>query len=115
MVEVEPKSLLVLHEVVPARPQLLPSKMGYVKIRLTFLTSEPKHIRSIMLRDQYKVEPPYLEDICVLLPLVDTFSILETFIPAFEKLREVGVVAKTSNLLKFKILDEDSHTLSYLF
>lgn len=114
MVNVE-TALELVSAVAPPRPSPLPSKMGYVKIRLTFLTSEPKHIRSIMLRDQYKAEPPYLEDIYILLPLVDTFSILETFIPTFEKLRKAGVVAKTSNLLKFKILDEDSHTLSYLF
>jgi len=112
---VETESLLVLHEVAPTHPQLLPSKVGYMKVRLTFLTSDPKHIRSVMLREQYRAEPPYLEDVCILLPLKETFSILETFIPAFEKLRESRVVSSTAKLLKFKILDDDLNTLAYLF
>lgn len=111
---VETESLLVL-EIAPSRPKPLPSKIGYVKIKLTFLTNEPKHVRSQMLRLSYNSEPPFVEDICILLPRMQVFSILETFLPAFEKLQESGVVSSTAKLLKFKILDGDTNTLAFLF
>ncbi len=114
MVNVE-TALELVSAVAPPRPSPLPSKNGYMKIRLSFLTPEPKHIRSVMLRDQCKAEPPFVEDICVLLPCEKAFSILEAFIPAFENLRESGMVSRTADLLGFKILDGDYNTLAYLF
>ena len=99
----------------PPKRELMASKDGFMKIRLTFLTDEPKHVRSTMLREQYGAKPPYTEDVCLLLSCGKTFSILETFIPAFEKLRESDVISSTAKLLKFKILDEDFNTLAYIF
>jgi hypothetical protein len=90
-----------------------PAREGYAKIRLNFLTNEPKHIRSEMLRRICGSKPPFVEDVCVLMPLHRVFSILETFIPVFERLQETGVVSTTANLLGFKVLDEDITTLAY--
>lgn len=97
----------------PSRLETFPAKNGYAKIRLSFLTDEPKHLRSEMLRRVCGSKPPFVEDICVLMPLHRVFAILETFIPVFERLQEAGVIGKNANLLGFKVLDEDITTLAY--
>lgn len=91
------------------------SKAEYAKIRLVFLTDEPKHVRSQMLHSLYGSKPPFVEDVCILMPRMRVFSILEAFIPAFEKLQEANILPPTAKLLGFKVLDEDSSTLAYLF
>jgi hypothetical protein len=96
-------------------PDVFSSKEGCTKIRLSFLTDEPKHIRSLMLQQIYGVKPPFVEDVCILMPRMEVFSILETFLPVFERLKETGVVSLNANLLGFKVLDEDTETLAYLF
>jgi hypothetical protein len=96
-------------------PDVHPFKDGYTKIRLSFLTDDPKHVRSLMLQQIYNVKPPFVEDVCVLLPRMQVFSILETFFQVFERLQEAGVVSPSANLLGFKVLDEDTETLAYLF
>jgi len=96
-------------------PEVYPFKDEYAKIRLSFLTDDPKHIRSLMLQQIYSVKPPFVEDVCVLLPRMQVFSILEAFFPVFERLQEAGIVNSTANLLGFKVLDEDTLTLAYLF
>jgi hypothetical protein len=68
-----------------------------------------------MLQQIYNSKPPFVEDVCVLMPRMAVFSILETFFPVFERLQEAGVVSPTANLLGFKVLDEDTETLAYLF
>jgi len=90
-------------------------KDGFMKVQLTFLTDEPKHVRSLMMQQVYNSKPPFVEDVCVLLPRMGVFSILEAFLPVFERLREAGVVSPTANLQGFKVLDEDTQTLAYLF
>jgi hypothetical protein len=98
-----------------APPSTAASKPNYLKVRLSYLTPEPKHIRSRMLEQQCRLQPPYLEDVCVLLPRMKVFSILENFIPIFEKLRAAGIVSGQANLQSFKVLEEDSSTLAYIF
>jgi hypothetical protein len=96
-------------------PEVYPFKDEYTKIRLSFLTDDPKHVRSLMLQQSYNSKSPFVEDVCVLLPRMQVFSILETFFPVFERLRETGIVSPAANLLGFKVLDEDIETLAYLF
>jgi hypothetical protein len=96
-------------------PDVFPAKEGYTKIRLSFLTDDPKHIRSLMLQQIYNVKPPFVEDVCVLLPRMQVFGILATFFPVFERLQEAGIVSPAANLQGFKVLDEDFETLAYLF
>jgi len=102
-------------------PILLPAiptaaaKEDCVKVRLSFLTDEPKHVRSQMLQRLYAAKAPFIEDICVMMPRMQVFAILETFIPAFERLQEADIVPRSANLLSFKVLDEDLTTLAYLF
>jgi len=115
LVNVETTALELVSVAPPPKRELLPSKAGFVKIRLSFLTNDPKHVRSQMLRLSCNSKPPFVEDICILLPLGKTFSILETFIPAFEKLQEDSTVSDTAKLLTFKILDDDTCTLAFLF
>lgn len=115
MVNAETTALALVSVVPPVKRELLPSKAGFVKIRLSFLTDDPKHVRSQMLRLSCNSKPPFVEDICILMPRMRVFSILETFIPAFEKLQEDGIVSNTAKLLTFKILDGDTNTLAFLF
>lgn len=98
-----------------APPATAASKPNYLKVRLSYLTPEPKHIRSRMLEQQCRIQPPYLEDVCVLLPRMKVFTILESFIPIFEKLQATGVVSTQANLQSFKVLEEDASTLAYIF
>lgn len=93
---------------------VLPFKDGFTKIRLAFLTDKPKHVRSLMLQQTYGSKPPFVEDVCVLMPCDETFSILETFFSVFKRLQEAGVVDQSAKLLEFKVLDEDTQTLAYL-
>ena len=97
------------------KPALLASKRGHVKVRLSYLTSQPKHLRSILLYHTCGINPPYTEEVSILLPQSKVFTLLETYIPAFEYLQKAGVVSKTAELRGFDILDEDILTLAYLF
>lgn len=96
-----------------APPRLLPYKDGYVKVRLTYLTPDPKHIRNFMLRVQ-GIKPPYIEETHILLPQRRVFAIIETFMPTFDQLKEIGVIHRDCNLQSFKIMEEDIQTLAYL-
>jgi hypothetical protein len=58
--------------------------------------------------------PPFLEDICILLPRMQVFTLLETFLPMFKTLQEAGVVSVNDTLTGFKLLNEDKLTLGYV-
>lgn len=96
-------------------PELAPEKLGYMKVRLLYLTPEPQHLRSLQLAHAYNIRPPYNEEVSILLPRMKVFTLLETFIPAFEYLQKAGIISKSSKLRDFRILDEDKLTLSYIF
>lgn len=114
LVNTESMALEICTPLVP-KLDALAAKDGFMKVQLTFLTDEPKHIRSLMMQQIYNSKPPFVEDVCVLFPCDETFSILETFLPVFERLQEAGVVSPTANLQGFKVLDEDTQTLAYSF
>jgi hypothetical protein len=95
-------------------PEALPDKKGYLKIRLTYNTPIPTHSRSFQLKEDYGIEPPYPEDICILLPCRKVFPELEKFLPFFNRLKEIGVISSQAKLKDFTILDEDVSTLAYL-
>lgn len=99
---------------VSARPETASTKAGYIKVRLTFQTYEPTHIRSVMLESEYGIEPPYTENLCILLPRQKAFSLLEAYLPAFQRLQDAGLVSSTAQLTAFHILDEDNLTLAYI-
>jgi hypothetical protein len=98
-----------------ARPELAACRPGYVKVRLSYQTSQPQHLRSLLLLHTCGIQPPYTEETCILLPAAKVFTLLETFIPSFEYLQKCGVLSKTAELLDFKVLDEDDLTLAYIF
>ena len=97
------------------KPELAAFKPGYVKVRLSYLTSEPKHLRSLLLYHTCGIQPPYTEEVSILLPRLKVFTLLETFIPPFEHLQKSRVVSKTAELQDFGVLEEDVLTLSYIF
>jgi hypothetical protein len=96
-----------------ARAGTAPSLPEHVKVRLQYLTQEPKHLRSMILAQQ-GAEPPFVEDVCVLIPHMKVYPMLECFLPAFETLRKDGIVPEKSELQDFRILDRDALTLSYV-
>ena len=98
-----------------AKPELAASLLGYVKVRLSYLTAQPQHLRSLLLLHTCGIQPPYTEEMCILLPYAKVFTLLETFIPPFEHLQKCGVLSKAAELQDFKVLDEDSLTLAYIF
>lgn len=103
------------HKIAPAqKPELLPYQGGYLKIRLTYLTMEPKHVRNAMLRIQ-GIEPPYIEDVCILMPCAKAVDMIEAYMLAFQYLQDAGLVPPGTKLQSFKVLLEDDITLAYLF
>lgn len=97
------------------KPELAASKPGYVKVRLSYLTSQPHHLRSLLLLHTCGIQPPYTEEVCILLPAAKVFTLLENFIPPFEYLQKCGILSKTAELQDFKVSDEDNLTLAYIF
>ena len=97
------------------KPELAALKLGYVKIRLSYLTSQPQHLRSLLLLHTCGIQPPYTEEVCILLPCIKVFTLLETFILPFEYLQKCGIISKTAELQDFKVLEEDTPTLAYIF
>ena len=95
-------------------PETAGSKPGHIKVRLVYLTHEPKHMRSAMLRNTYGAKPPYTEDVCVLMPRMKVFPWMDTYIPVFTRLQCSGVISPSAKLTKFTILDEDDDTLAYI-
>ena len=93
---------------------LLPDKEGCIKVRLTYLTEEPKHIRSIMLHNTFAAKPPYFEDVCVLIPCPLANTTIQTYLPYLKRLQDNDVISPTAKLTHFAFLDEDVTTLAYL-
>ena len=98
----------------PKKPSLAASKPGYMKVRLSYWTGAPRHIRNVALREQCDAQPPFIEDACILMHRMRVFSLLESFMPAFGVLRAAEVVPQDANLRDFKVLDEDDLTLAYV-
>jgi hypothetical protein len=95
-------------------PECLRVKVGYIKVRLSYLTFDPKHMRSQMLRNSCGARPPYAEDICVLIPRMKVFPTLSTYNPAFKRLQDCNLLTQTAKLTGFTIVDEDDSTLAYV-
>ena len=109
-------ALELTRPIAPAiKPELAASKSEYVKVRLSYLTSQPRHLRSLLLLHTCGIQPPYTEEVCILLPYAKVFTLLETFIPSFEYLQKCDAISKTAELQDFRVLDEDNTTLAYIF
>jgi hypothetical protein len=88
---------------------------GYMKVRLTYLTNEPKHYRSYQLAMMYGLAGPFTEEAYVLMPAYAITSMdLTMFRSAFAFLQRNFVVSRTARLVKVTLLDEDTSTLAYV-
>lgn len=85
----------------------------HVKVRLFFHTWEPKHVRSHYLKNEVSAAPPFLEDICVLVPVNRAYDRLSAYQAIFLALQEAGILAKADVLKAFELCVEDTHTLAY--
>ena len=100
-----------------AQPTAIPvaAKPGYVKVRLTFLTDEPKHYRSYQLSAMYGFQKPFTEEAYVLVPSRHIVGMeLTTFCPAFAFLQRNFVISRTARLVGAALVDEDTDTLAYI-
>lgn len=89
-------------------------KPGYIKVRLTFLTFEPVHVRSLQLQYACGARPPFNEDICILMKADRAYPDLEHYSLPFEQLKTQGLVSTSARLTEVTLLDEDVETLSYI-
>jgi len=98
----------------PATPILAASREGCLKIRLSYLTNNPKHIWNFILANGYGIKPPYNEDVCVLVPAEKCFNDFESYLNAFELLQHSGVLHSDDHLVETSFLVEDDLTLAYI-
>lgn len=90
------------------------SKNNYVKVRLGFSTSQPTHLKSAMLASEYGVEPPYIENVCVLVPKNKVVDVFECFPPVLDTLCKTQVTPVDARLNFYEILEEDDSTVAYV-
>ncbi len=86
---------------------------GYVKVKLFFWTSDPQHIRSVLLAAS-GAKAPFIEDICVLIPQCNLYPHVEAFGYALDYLKYGKIVGSSANLHSFKIVESDTRTLAYV-
>jgi hypothetical protein len=98
----------------PATPILEATMADHLKVRLRYMTTDPKHIRSLVLRSSYGIKPPYNEDLCILMPAARVFNDFETYLDTFENLKLCGVLHHGDILIDADILVEDELTLAYV-
>lgn len=95
-------------------PECVKVKLGYIKVRLEYLTFEPKHMRSQMLKTSCGARPPYAEDICILLPRMKVFAEIDAYRVPFAQLQSSNVLSSSAKLTGYTFLDEDDDTLAYV-
>ncbi len=95
-------------------PECVRVKVGHIKIRLSYLTFDPKHMRSQMLRNSCGARPPFAEDVCILMPRMKVFPNVENYIIPLSRLQFAGVVSPSAKLTGYTFLDEDDDTLAYV-
>jgi hypothetical protein len=95
-------------------PTLAASAPGRVKVQLRYLTKEPIHLRSLLLSQYTGMEPPFIEEVCILMPSKKVFPVIECFLSPFEVLKKAGAVQQDAELHSFRILDRDTLTYAYV-
>ena len=95
------------------RPEVMTSRKGYIKVRLDYKTTKPRHIRSFILSDAFMADGPFIESLRVLVPQNQTYPLIEVFFPVFDILKEWKYVYETDELVDFKILEDDLHGQAY--
>lgn len=95
-------------------PECVRVKVGYIKVRLSYLTFDPKHMRSQMLRNSCGARPPYSEDICVLMPRMKVFPDVNVYNRPFKHLQSCELLTPNAKLTGYTFLDEDDDTLAYV-
>ena len=97
----------------PDAPACIRVKVGCIKVRLDYLTFEPKHMRSQMLRNSCGARPPFAEDVCVLMPRMKIFPEISAYAEPFARLQAANVLPSSAKLTGYTILDEDDLTLAF--
>lgn len=98
----------------PPSFDVAPAAPGHIKVRLSYSTYDPKHIRSHFLKNEASAPPPFLEEVSVLIPLEQAFHRLSAYQGVFLSLIATGILSETDTLKKFELREEDTYTLAYL-
>lgn len=98
----------------PEVPKCIRVKVGCIKIRLSYLTFDPKHMRSQMLKVSCGAKPPFAEDVCILMPRMKISLNRQIFDSALSRLQLSGVVSPSAKLTGYTFLEEDDDTLAYV-
>lgn len=94
--------------------RLVAKKAGYLKVKLFYTTEEPKHIRSYVMQHTYNFKPPFVEDVCILLPQSQVIPTVTHFSPYITQLQLDDILSTTAKLNNFQLMDEDDFTLAYV-
>jgi hypothetical protein len=97
----------------PPQFRLAATLDGYLKVKLFYHTWESKHLRSQVLQTDFKVDPPFTEDVSVLLLPSEVFYRLSAFEDVFRSLKGAEVIELADKLKSFEVRDEDTRTLAY--
>lgn len=89
------------------------SRPGHIKVKLRFQTWDPHHLRSYLLKTDFKSEAPFIEERSVLLPADQVYDRISAYRGIFEILRNAGVVAQRDRLIEYEIRLEDETTLAF--
>jgi hypothetical protein len=96
-----------------ALPTLTAHEPGLVKVRISFETWEPQHMRSHALRTELFVKPPYVEDVCVLLRVGQVTTHRATYDNLLSSLIDLSLVPQRSRVVHFELLVGEKVTLAY--
>lgn len=87
----------------------------HVRVRLRYSTPNPTTEAALILAKQLRVGGPYGEEVWILVPAAQAFSILEAYWEPFTKLMELGVVPRGSVLTDYKVeAGTEPQTLAYV-
>jgi len=88
-------------------------KANHMKVKLTYQSAQP-HTEAALTLQKLGLQPPYVEQVRVLVPGPSVFSDLEAFRPVFEHLRTHRVVPSDSLLTGYAFDDQETAILAYV-
>ena len=87
----------------------------HVRVRLRYSTPNPTTEAALVMSKQLGVPGPYGEEVWILVPAGNAYSLLEAFLEPFAKLKDLGIVPENAELTSYKIeAGPEPHTLAYV-
>lgn len=86
----------------------------HVRVRLNYSTLAPTTEASLVMRRQFGVSGPYQEEVFVLMPSRNAYTLLEAYLEPFELLKQTGAVPEEAVLKAFRVETGESPVLAYV-